>query len=111
ILGYFVGTVEIIGGILLLLGLMTRLGAFALFINMTVAILFTKIPILLGHGLWIFDVRELAFYNFWSFAHEVRTDWDMSLGSLFLIFKGGAKRSIDSYSLSNKKEPSEQKYT
>ena len=49
--GYFVGTFEIIAGALLLLGLLTRLAALAMAVNMTVAILITKIPILFGHGL------------------------------------------------------------
>lgn len=93
--GYFVGSVEVVAGTLILIGLFTRIAAIALFIDMSVAILITKIPILLGHGLWIFDVRELAFYNFWSFAHEIRTDWAMWIGSLFLIYKGGGKWSLD----------------
>jgi uncharacterized membrane protein YphA (DoxX/SURF4 family) len=58
--GPFVGIVEIVCGALLLVGLATRLAAIALVINMTVAIITTKIPILLGHGFWGFSVRELS---------------------------------------------------
>jgi uncharacterized membrane protein YphA (DoxX/SURF4 family) len=47
--GPFVGIVEIVCGALLLVGLATRLAAVPLAINMTVAIITTKIPILLGH--------------------------------------------------------------
>src|SRR5437764_11411177 len=42
----FVGVVEIVGGTLVLVGLLTRLGAFALLIDMIVAIVATKVPIL-----------------------------------------------------------------
>ena len=40
------GGVEIVCGLLLLLGLLTRLGAIVLLINISVAIATTKIPIL-----------------------------------------------------------------
>src|SRR6476619_6154219 len=48
----FVGIVEIVCGTLILIGLMTRLAAMPLIIDMIVAISTTKIPILLGHGFW-----------------------------------------------------------
>jgi putative oxidoreductase len=48
--GPFVGTLEIVAGTLILLGLLTRLAAFVLFINISVAILSTKIAILLVPG-------------------------------------------------------------
>jgi uncharacterized membrane protein YphA (DoxX/SURF4 family) len=42
----FVGVVEIAGGLMLLVGLLTRLAAIPLIIDMLVAIATTKIPIL-----------------------------------------------------------------
>ena len=45
----FVGVVEIVCGSLVLLGLLTRLAVIPLIIDMLVAILSTKVPILLGH--------------------------------------------------------------
>ena len=60
----FVGVVEIIGGILLIAGLLTRLAAIPLVVDMLVAIATTKIPILLKRG-------------FWPMAHEARTDFAM----------------------------------
>src|ERR1019366_1445524 len=48
-MGPFVGTVEIICGALIFVGLLTRLAAIPLLFNISVAILSTKIPILLGH--------------------------------------------------------------
>ena len=91
----FVGAVEIVGGVLVLAGLATRLAACALVINMIVAILSTKIPILLGHDLGPFNVPDLGRYGFWSMAHEARTDWSMLLGSLFLLLVGAGPWSLD----------------
>jgi len=51
LLAPFVGVVEIVCGLLLIAGLLTRLAAIPLIIDMLVAILSTKIPILLGYGL------------------------------------------------------------
>jgi len=93
--GNLVGGLEIIAGILILAGLLTRTGALTTFIIMTVAIVVTKIPIAFGASFGPFELRELSTYGFWSMAHEMRTDWAMWLGSLFLIFKGGGKWSLD----------------
>ena len=78
----FVGVVEIVCGSLLIIGLMTRLAAVPLIIDMLVAIASTKIPILLDKG-------------FWSMLHEARTDWSMLLGSIFLLIVGAGKYSGD----------------
>jgi uncharacterized membrane protein YphA (DoxX/SURF4 family) len=91
----FVGVVEIVCGALILLGLFTRLAAIPLVINMLVAILSTKIPILLGHGFWGFSLRTLPYYGFWGMAHETRTDFAMLLGSLFLLIVGAGLWSLD----------------
>jgi len=69
-------------GLLILLGLFTRLAAIPLVIDMLVAIATTKIPMLLESGVW-------------SMAHEARTDWSMLLGALFLLIVGGGAWSID----------------
>jgi len=93
----FVGVVEAVCGLLLLLGLMTRLATVPLIITMLVAILSTKIPILLGHGFWSFSLRNLPYYGFWGMAHEIRTDWSLLLGSIFLLIVGAGKWSADAY--------------
>jgi putative oxidoreductase len=100
LMGPFVGVVEILGGSLLLLGLLTRVAAIPLIINMVVAIISTKIPILLGHGFWGFSLRQLPYYGFWGMAHEARTDFSMLLGSLFLLIVGGGAWSIDRWLVS-----------
>jgi uncharacterized membrane protein YphA (DoxX/SURF4 family) len=80
----FVGGVEIACGVLLLIGLFTRLAAVPLLVDMMVAIATTKIPILLKSGVW-------------SMAHEARTDWTMFLGSLFLLLMGPGQWSLDAW--------------
>ena len=78
----FVGVVEIVGGALILVGFATRLATIPLIINMGVAIISTKVPILLSKG-------------FWAMAHESRTDWSMLVGSMFLLFVGAGAWSLD----------------
>jgi len=91
----FVGVVEIVCGALILIGLLTRLAAIPLIIDMLVAILSTKIPILIGHGFWGFSLRTLPYYGFWGMAHEARTDFAMLLGSIFLLIVGAGAWSLD----------------
>ena len=52
VLGPFVGVVEIVCGLLLVIGLLTRPAAIALIINISVAIYTTKLPLLLNKGFW-----------------------------------------------------------
>jgi putative oxidoreductase len=78
----FVGVVEIVCGVLILVGFLTQIAAIPLIIDMLVAISTTKIPILLEKG-------------FWAMAHEARVDWSMLLGSIFLLMVGGGLWSLD----------------
>ncbi|MCL2385571.1 MAG: DoxX family protein [Alphaproteobacteria bacterium] len=95
LMGPIVGMVEIIGGGLIILGLLTRLAAVPLLIIMLVAIISTKVPIWLGHDFWIFHLPKLARYGFWSMAHEARADFCMLLGLLYLLIEGGGAWSLD----------------
>jgi uncharacterized membrane protein YphA (DoxX/SURF4 family) len=70
----FVAVIEIVCESLILLGLLTRLVAIVLIIDMCVALISTKIQILLGHGFWRFSVSKLPSYGFLSITHEARTD-------------------------------------
>jgi len=97
IMGPFVGAVETVGGALILLGLLTRLAAIPLIITMLVAILSTKIPVLLGYGFWGFSLRDLPVYGFWSMAHETRTDFSLLLGSFFLLIMGAGPFAWDKH--------------
>ena len=95
IMGPFVGVDETVCGALIILGLFTRLAAIPLIVIMIVAIVSTKIPILLGHDFWIFHLPKLPRYGFWSMAHEARTDFCMLLGLLYLLIEGGGRWSLD----------------
>ncbi len=80
----FVAVVEIVCGALVILGMLTRLAAIPLLIDISVAILSTKIPIWLGHGYWHFSVSKLKHYGLLSMLHEARTDFSMVIGLIFL---------------------------
>ncbi len=81
-LGSFVGSFEIVCGLLILIGLLTRLASIPLIIIMLVAIVTTKSEVLAEKG-------------FWEMMHGSRTDWSMLLGSIFLLIKGGGFWSAD----------------
>lgn len=95
VVGPFVGVVEIVCGTLIILGFLTRLAAIPLIIIMIVALVSTKVPILLGHDFWIFHVAKLPRYGFWSAAHEARADLCMLLGALYLLIEGAGAWSVD----------------
>ena len=81
-LSYFVASFEIVCGILIVLGLFTRLAVLPTITIMLVAIFSTKIPMLSEDG-------------FWSMAHAARTDFSMLLGSIYLLIVGAGPLSID----------------
>ena len=97
-MGPFVGGVETVCGALLLLGLLTRLAAIPLIINISTAIVSTKVPILLGHGFWGFHAPASVLYGFWPMVHEARTDFAMLMGLLFLLSAGAGSWSFDARS-------------
>jgi len=103
LMGPFVGAVEIVCGVLVIIGLLTRLAAIPLIVVMIVAIVSTKIPILLGHDFWIFHLPKVSRYGFWSMMHEARADFCMLLGSLYLLIAGGGAWSLDAF-ISGKNE-------
>jgi len=78
----FVGAVEIACGILVLIGLITRLATVPLLVDIAVAIYSTKIVALAKNG-------------FWGTLHEARTDMSMLLGLIFLLLVGGGAWSLD----------------
>ncbi|MGB0037144.1 MAG: DoxX family protein [Candidatus Acidiferrales bacterium] len=78
----FVGVVEIVCGALIILGLLTRLAAIPLLIDISVAIAATKLA-------------ELSKIGFWATAHDARTDFAMLFGLLFLLVVGAGGLSID----------------
>lgn len=95
LMGPFVGAVEIVCGLLIIVGLLTRLAAIPLIIVMLVALVSTKLPIWMGQDVWIFHVSKLPRYGFWSMAHEARPDLTMLLGCFYLLIEGAGVWSID----------------
>ena len=95
ILGPFVGTVELTCGLLVLLGLLTRLAVLPLIATMVVALVTTKLPILLGTGFAGFALRDLPYYGLLSMLHESRTDLSMLTCSVFLLIVGAGPLSLD----------------
>lgn len=81
-LANFVGSVEIVCGVLVLLGIVIRLAVLPLLAIMATAIVTTKLPILVQSG-------------FWKMAHEARTDFAMTMGALFLLVVGAGPWSWD----------------
>jgi len=81
-LAYFVASFEVVCGLFIVLGLLTRLAVLPTITIMLVAIATTKLPMLAEDG-------------FWEMAHAARTDFSMLLGSLFLLIVGAGKLSLD----------------
>lgn len=84
------GLVEIACGTLVILGLMTRAAAVPLLIDITGAIVLTKIRELQPGGF-------LGVEGFWGMAHDARTDLSMFLGLIFLLWAGPGRWSLDAW--------------
>lgn len=96
LMGPFVGVVETVCGLLIVLGLLTRLAVLPLLVVMAVALLSTKVPILLGHDVGPFHLAsDIKRVGFWSAQHEARADLTMVLGLLFLLIVGAGRWSLD----------------
>lgn len=78
----FVGVVEITCGLLIIIGLYSRLATIPLLIDMAVAFIYTKWPLLLEKG-------------FLPMFHEWRTDYSMILSLCFLLFSDPGFYSLD----------------
>jgi len=98
---HFVGTMEIIGGLLILFGLLTRFITFYFIIQMIVAVLTTKISLYLGTSpLPLPPAPPKA--GFWAVLHEIRSDYAQIMTSIFLLIEGPGRKSLD-YILRKKK--------
>jgi putative oxidoreductase len=90
----FVGSLEIVGGILLIAGLFTRIIAVPFIIEMVVAILTTKISLYLGTSPLPLP-SALPKVGFWAVMHETRSDYAQILTSIFLLVVGPGPWSLD----------------
>jgi putative oxidoreductase len=81
---HFVGSFEIICGVLVLFGIITRLSAIPLFVVISTAIATTKVPELFRPN-----------QGFWYMVSDARTDFSMFCCLLFLIIAGPGNWSLD----------------
>lgn len=84
------GVFEIVCGLLIVAGLLTRLATLPMIVDMLGALLITKVPLLWG---------DAPLYpkegGFWDFFHEGRLEMAMLCGSVFLLIVGAGARSLD----------------
>jgi putative oxidoreductase len=90
----FIGYLEIVGGLLLLSGLMTRVIAIPFIGEMIVAILSTKISLYLGTSPLPLPPAPPQ-VGFWAVLHEIRSDYAQILTVIFLLINGPGKWSLD----------------
>jgi putative oxidoreductase len=89
-LAYADGVAEIICGAAILVGLLVRLAAIPMIVDMLGALAFTKVPLLWGDA--PLYPRE---HGVWDFFHEGRLEFAMLCGSLFLLLVGSGRLSVD----------------
>src|SRR5437867_331756 len=90
----FVGCLEIVGGLLLLSGLMTRVIAIPFIVEMIVAILSTKISLYLGTSPLPLPPAPPQ-VGIWAVLHEIRSEYAQLLTVLFLAINGPGRWSLD----------------
>jgi uncharacterized membrane protein YphA (DoxX/SURF4 family) len=78
---YFTGSFEIVCGLLILIGFLVRFAAVPLLIIMIVAFVTTKVPVLTDKG-------------FWTFMHEYRTDFAMTLLLIYILADPRGRRPL-----------------
>ena len=87
---YLDGAFEIGCGVMILVGLLTRLATVPMIVDMIGALVITKVPLLWGHA---------ALYpkegGFWDFFHEGRLEVAMLCGSVYLLIVGAGMYSFD----------------
>jgi putative oxidoreductase len=90
----FIGGLEIVGGLLLICGLFTRLIAIPFILEMIVAILSTKISLYLGTSPLPLPASPPT-VGFWAVMHEVRSDYAQIVTCAFLLIVGPGPWSLD----------------
>jgi putative oxidoreductase len=85
---------EIIGGVLLIAGLYTRLLALGFSIEMVVAMLTTKIALYLGTSP-LAPPAAPPKLGIWAVLHETRSDWAQLMCCVFLVVVGAGALSLD----------------
>jgi len=93
---HFVAGFEIIGGLLIMAGLFTRLVALGFVVEMVVAIFSTKISLFLGTSPLPLPASPPKM-GIWAVLHEIRSEWAQLTTSLFLVLAGPGLWSVDAW--------------
>jgi len=109
---HIIATGEIIGGLLLIFGLFTRITAFYFIIQMLVAVLSTKIDLYFGTSPLPLPPAPPK-SGIWAVLHEIRSDYAQILCCVFPFIEGAGRRSVDFvistskklYSIGSKAQP------
>jgi len=91
---HFIAVGEIIGGLLLIFGLFTRIVSFYFIVQMIVAVLSTKIDLYLGTSPLPLPPAPPK-VGIWAVLHETRADFAQIMTCLFLLIEGAGRISID----------------
>jgi putative oxidoreductase len=90
----FVACLEIVGGLLLISGLLTRLICVPFVVEMIVAILSTKISLYLGTSPLPLPPAPPRIGP-WAVLHEIRSDYAQIITVIFLLINGPGRWSLD----------------
>jgi len=99
----FVGILEIVGGILIIAGFLTRFIAVPFIVEMIVAILSTKISMYLGTSpLPLPPVPPQI--GLWAVLHEIRSEYAQVMVAIFLLIAGPGRWSLDALLVARRKK-------
>lgn len=91
---HLIATGEIIGGLMLIFGLFTRIVSFYFVIQMIVAVLSTKVSLYFGTSPLPMPPAPPK-VGIWAVLHDIRADYAQILTCLFLLIEGSGRRSLD----------------
>ena len=104
---HIIGILEIVGGILIIAGFLTRLIAVPFIIEMIVAMLSTKISMYFGTSpLPLPPVPPQI--GLWAVLHEIRSEYAQIMVVIFLLSVGPGRWSLDALLLRREKKESRQ---
>lgn len=90
LMAYLDGAFEIGCGLLIIVGLLTRLAVIPMIVDMIGALTTTKLPLLFGSA-----ALYPGEHGVWDFVHESRLEWAMLFGSVYLGIVGAGRLSLD----------------